>query len=558
MKILGKFLMALLLLIILMLATLYGLIQTRWGAGLTGSWISDYTDYSLSVTKIEHSFSRPLHLVLHKVAFGKDGMPAAVTAKRVDLGFTYTQFINPLRFGSVSLSRGNVTFSDKKIAWPLQAGLLQLNEMNITSLYCGLPLYAEHVSSRLLPWQPVTGNGLGNHASFQLTAKSMKINNLISNTIRLAGRLENQRLILNDIQASLAHGSVSGRAERDGQGNWQIDNLKFNNIRQQSQQTLARFLQPHFPVNSIQVKHAEINHLHLQGPDWAIADLKLKVNNVTFRQGHWESQKGSLSMQASYFINGQLSLHNPLIDVLFSEKEITVLKFSTHWMKGVISATGQWLNSRRRLQIDLLDVEGLELVLPADWRERWMQPLPKWSDSVVVRRFTAQNNLIIDVNPAFPFQITALNGSGSHLLLVRDHQWGIWSGELNAYAAQATFNRTDIQRPALVLISDPHQIKLTEVSASAYGGALNASATLQQQPERTLNLTLSGHAVPVNLLDNWGWSVGAIQGKGAIKLNLEASLAAGRPLCQSVTGRLSADSGHQHVQQKMRAGELCP
>ncbi|MBN9931320.1 hypothetical protein HZD82_22490, partial [Pantoea agglomerans] len=48
-----------------------------------------------------------------------------------------------------------------------------------------------------------------------------------------------------------------------------------------------------------------------------------------------------------------------------------------------------------------------------------------------VTRFTSNRNLIIDINPAFPFQLTSLDGSGENLLLAQQHQLVVQRNQTN-------------------------------------------------------------------------------------------------------------------------------
>ncbi len=54
----------------------------------------------------------------------------------------------------------------------------------------------------------------------------------------------------------------------------------------------------------------------------------------------------------------------------------------------------------------------------------WMAPMPAWLQSLTLKKFSASRNLIIDVDPAFPWQITALDGYGGELQLVKNGNWG--------------------------------------------------------------------------------------------------------------------------------------
>lgn len=52
------------------------------------------------------------------------------------------------------------------------------------------------------------------------------------------------------------------------------------------------------------------------------------------------------------------------------------------------------------------------------------EALAHWLDSLTLKKFSASRNLVIDIDPAFPWQLTALDGYGANLGLVQNHQWG--------------------------------------------------------------------------------------------------------------------------------------
>lgn len=94
-----------------------------------------------------------------------------------------------------------------------------------------------------------------------------------------------------------------------------------------------------------------------------------------------------------------------------------------------------------------------------------METTPGWLNSLQLKRFSASRNLIIDIDPDFPWQLTALDGYGANLTLVTDHKWGVWSGSANLNAAAATFNRVDVRRPSLALTANSSTVNISELSA---------------------------------------------------------------------------------------------
>jgi len=558
MKFLGKFFLTLLLLLLFTLVVIYVLLQTQWGAGWFSRWVSDKTEWHLSLSKIEHNFSSPSHIILDDFSFGHDGQPAVLVAKRVDLGLALVQFSDPLHFSSIELRDGEVNLANltPSSALPIQAQRLQLNNMHIESPNSALPLFAQQVNGGILPWKPIASNMLGQDAHFQMSAASMTLNKVPGENVLIQGNVSQGRMVFNNVGADLARGSMTGNGERDAQGNWKINQLRLNDIRLQTASSLKDFLRNVQAVPSIAITRLDVTDARLQGPDWAVTDLDLTLRNFNWQGDDWQSNDGSLAMNASNFINGGLELNDPIVNLDFSPQGIALTQFSSRWANGVIRAEGDWSRADNRLTLKNLAVAGLEYTLPQSWRDRWQSALPAWLDSVMVTRFTSNRNLIIDINPAFPFQLTSLDGTGENLLLVRQHQWGIWSGKLSLNAAESTFNRTDLRHPSIALNADPQQIQVTELSAFSGKGLLEGRATVGQQPERPLTLQLTGRAVPVNVLQNWGWPVLPLTGDSNLQLQLNAALKAGQPLRPTANGSLSVTTDSQQLQQTLQAGEV--
>lgn len=556
MKFLGKVLLTLLLLLLLLAVAVYVLLQTQWGAGWIGRQVSANSDYQLSLSKMEHNFSHPSHLLLNNVSFGRKGQPATLVAKRVTLGVGLIQFSSPLHFSSIRLEQGTLNLSDKSAPLSLQADRLQLSQMALNRNQGEWPLQAQRVDGGVMPWKPEAGNVLGKQASFQMSAGSLTLKGIPVSDILVQGSLKGGQLVLSNLGADLALGSVTASAQRDAQGAWQVPTLRLNSIRLQTDKTLGEFLQPLGELPVVHFDRVDVTDARLEGLDWAVTDLDLTLKDLTLREGDWQSDNGSLSMNANSFVNGSMQLNDPIANMDFSAQGVALTQFSSRWVNGLVRAEGNWTRSDKKLTLDELAIAGLEYTLPLNWRDRWMQTLPGWLDSVEVARFSANRNLIIDINPAFPFQMTALDGTGSNLLMAQNHQWGIWSGNLSFNAAEATFNRVDLRHPSLTLNAGDSAIAVTEMSAFSHEGMLEGLATVSQQPQRALSLSLTGRQVPVNLLHDWGWPQVPLQGNGNLQLKIQGALAAEAALKPSVNGTLSVTAGDRTVQQIMQAGQV--
>ncbi|MFH0472504.1 AsmA family protein [Kluyvera ascorbata] len=557
MKFLGKLIIWLLIALLLVILAFYFLLQTRWGARHVSQWLSDSTPYHVTFDAMDHRFSSPSHILLKNVTFGRDGKPATLVAKAVDIGLSSRQITDPLHVDTILLQDGTLNLSPSNAPLPFAADRLQLSNMALNSPETGWDLSAQRVSGGVMPWAPVAGNVLGTKAQIQMSAGSLSLNGIPATNALIEGTLDNGEVTLTTVGADMARGSLTGNARRNSDGSWVVDNLRLNEIRMQSDKPLLDFLAPLTTVPSLQIGRLDITDARLQGPDWAVTDLDLNLRNLTLSQGGWQSDDGKISMNASEFIYGSLHLLDPILNAEFSPQGIALRQFTSRWEGGMVRSSGNWLRAGNALVLDDAVVAGLEYTLPENWKMLWMEQLPPWLQSVTLKKFGASRNLVIDINPDFPWQITALDGYGANLQLAKNRQWGVWAGSATLNGAAATFNRIDVRRPSMTLNADASNVNITELSAFTEKGILEATATVAQQPQRHTRVTLNGRGVPLNVLQQWGWPALPITGDGNIQLTASGNVQADAPLKPTVNGQLHAvNMDKQEVTQQMQGGVI--
>ncbi|WP_238082342.1 MULTISPECIES: AsmA family protein [Pseudescherichia] len=557
MKLIGKMLLYIAIALLLAIVACYFLVQTRWGATQVGKWVSSNTDYHLAFDAADHRFSSPSHLLLRNVNFGRKGQPATLEAKSVDIGFSSRQFTDPLHADTILLQEGTLNLSPATAPLPLKADRLLLSDMAFNSPATGWDLSAQRVTGGITPWEPIAGNVMGSKAQIQFSAGSMTLNGVPVSNVLIQGSIDNSDVTLSTIGADMARGSLTGTARRTADGGWIVDSLRLNDIRLQSDKSLTDFFAPLTTLPSLQIGRLEVTDARLQGPDWAVTDLDLSARGLTLTRGDWQSEDGRLSMNASEFIFGSLHLFDPIFNAEFSPQGMALRQFTSRWEGGMVRTSGNWLRDGKALVLDDTALAGLEYTLPANWKRLWMEQLPGWLNSVTLKRFSASRNLVIDIDPAFPWQITALDGYGANLQLARDRQWGVWGGSAKLNAAAATFNRVDVRRPSLALAADRSTVNISELSAFTGQGLLEGTATVSQGPERQVNINLNGRGIPLSILQQWGWPALPLSGGGNIQLTATGRVNAEAPLKPTVNGELKAiDVMKQQLTQTMRNGEI--
>ncbi|ROP56197.1 AsmA-like protein [Enterobacter sp. BIGb0383] len=557
MKFIGKLLAVIALLLALLIVAAYFLLQTRWGATQVSAWVSKHSGYQLTFDALDHRFSSPSHLILKNVTFGRDGKPATLVARTVDIGLSSRQITDPLHVDTILLRQGTLNLSPTTAPLPFQADRLQLNDMAFNSPQTAWQLSAQRVTGGVVPWQPEAGNVLGKKAQIQVSAGSLTLNGIPASNVLIQGAINGREVALTTIGADVARGALTGNVQRNADGSWVVNMLRLNDIRLQSDKSLTDFFAPLTSVSALKIGRVEVTDARLQGPDWAVTDLDLSLRNLTLSKGDWQTAEGKLSMNASEFIFGSLHFLDPILNAEFSPQGIALRQFTTRWEGGMVRTSGNWLRNTKTLVLDDAAFAGLEYTLPENWKQQWMTPLPTWLNGVVLQRFSASRNLLIDIDPTFPWQLTALDGYGANLRLAQDHKWGVWGGSATLNAAAGTFNRVDVRRPSLSLTANASTVNISELSAFTERGLLEATATVSQLPARQTSLSLNARGVPLDVMQRWGWPAIPLTGDGNIQLTASGNVVADAPLKPTVNGELKAlNTDKKQVVQTMRGGEI--
>ncbi|MGO0764524.1 AsmA family protein, partial [Citrobacter freundii] len=159
-----------------------------------------------------------------------------------------------------------LNLSQQTAPLPFQADRLQLQDMALNSPDSEWNLSAQRVNGGVIPWSPEAGKILGSKAQIQLSASSLTLNDVPTTNVLIEGSIDHDRVTLSNIGADVARGALTGVAQRNADGSWVVENLRLNDIRLQSDKSLADFFAPLSTIPSLQIGRLEITDARLQGP----------------------------------------------------------------------------------------------------------------------------------------------------------------------------------------------------------------------------------------------------------------------------------------------------
>lgn len=493
------------LLLIALLLSSYALLRTNWGIPKLLGWISNYSDYHLCLKRVNHNWHHPAIIEIEDLTYGDSTRPAALMAKTVRLRLSWRQLINPMHFAEITIDNATMVLGNLQhpYALPITADRLSFTHLQLLRTRSTPQALVGNLQATLIPWQPTTQHIVGQNFNFRLTGQQIHIAGYQLDQLTVQGS-QNAKELDVALSGSALRGQFTATAKRNPQGCWQLDKLQANRLRFQTPHTLPTLL-THWNQSCLTLKEATIQHSTIIGPDWSVTELNLNTENWPANSDWLMAEKGQLQLSAQTITYGAQQLDKPQLQFSASPAGLKLERFSTQWMKGNISGYGHWSRSLQHLVLEQLTIKDLVYPLPTHWKAWLQQETPAAIQKLTFEHLDLQNNLLIDITPGAPFQLTALRGRANDLQLVNQQRWGIWRGDSNWQAAAATFNRQDIRGLRLKLTVEAQQQLRGEFKMLVNQGPVIGHATLSAATPNILSLTAVGQRVPFNFLTEWGW-----------------------------------------------------
>lgn len=523
-----------LLLPLIVIPALYFTIQTKQGATWISHWLSNSNNnYQISVDKIIHSFTTPLQLEIKHLRVKRNGNEI-INVESAMAAFNPNLFDDPNWLGHLQLQNGTVYIKNSSLTTlPLSSDWLLLKEIDLTVSTTKGDVFFQQVNAGISPWTP---NDTVNYDSiFRLSALKFSMNQYAGEHLLILGRMKKGSFIIDAFGADLPHGDITGQVYKVKKGPWVINNLYLNHFRWQGSESLSDIYQWFSDLPPIEIKQLNIINASLEGNEWAFNDANLSLKNIKWQDGNWlaENEDSNAKFSAESTVFRELHIDDPIVKLKLNNRDIEIQQINARWQGGLIRVDGTWKNNE--LTLGNVIVSGIEYTLPANWRSLLHYQFPEWLQTLNINHLTSNRNVIVDVNDSFPFQLTLLDINGNDLHLIDHHRFNLWQGELSAYAHNATFNKVDLRYPAMTLRGNREQIDFAKVSAFISNGLIDGQLIVSQMNNQNFSLKLTGHNVPVDLLNHWGWQPSPMKGDGNIEFKL--SQQEGEP---SLTGQLEA------------------
>ncbi|AXH63173.1 MULTISPECIES: AsmA family protein [Providencia] len=531
---------ALLLLLLLFIFTYIGL-QTRWGASYSSQFLSKFTNYDIDVGIMGHEFSNPGEFIFQDVKLAAKNSDLSLDSRQVVLDVNWKNIFSGTAIKRLVITQGTLstTVTPDTILLPISANILQFENSQITLKKGDDTVQVTGFTGGITPWKPTENTPFG-YGDFRFTSNQLKFNDLSFKNVAITGKLQQQGTEISQASAYLNNGYIAGAGKVLDDGSIMVDSLTMNKVGWENKVDFDSLFDAIASEKSLQVKKVELTNVDIQGKDWALSGLSTEIDQLSFTRGSWTSSESNISFNVDQFVVKDQQLSTLIGDLKINGDNLSINKLSGYYNKGVFNLSGSWQRNDRVLTIDEGKLAGILYTLPETWLSFFAEPTPAWLSGLSIKKFTLSQSLLMNIQPQFPFELTALSGNIENIDLIKQKQWGIWSGKATFTADSGTINQVLVRRPFIEVRQSGKSSAAASLTVSTDKGISKIGLLVKQEPKKVpFLLRASGSNIDLVDLNQWGWAGFPAQVIGDFDATLQGDLLA-PSVAKSLNGELMA------------------
>lgn len=531
---------ALLLLLLLLIFAYIGL-QTRWGASYSSQFLSKFTSYDIDVGIMGHEFSNPGEFIFQDIKLTSQSKDLSLDARQVVIDINWRNLFSGHAIRRFVITQGDLTatVSQNSTPLPISANILQFENSQITLKQGENDIQITGFTGGITPWLPTT-NSLAGYGDFRFTANQLNFNKLSFKNVAITGKHQEQVTDISKASAYLNSGYIAGEGKLFSDGSITIDSLAMNKVGWENNIDFNTLFDAINSNKTIQIKNLELTNVDIQGKDWALSGLSSEIDQLSIVRGSWTSPKSKISFNVDQFVAKDHQLSTLIGELNIDGDKLNINKLSGYYYKGVFNLSATWQRNDQILTIDDGKLAGILYTLPESWLSFFAEPAPTWLSGLSIKKFTVSQSLLMNIQPAFPFEFTALSANIENVDLIKQKQWGIWSGKATFNADSGTINQVLVRRPFLEVRQSGKSSAAASLTVSTDKGISKIGLLVKQEPKKVpFLLRASGTNIDLIDLNQWGWSGFPAQVVGDFDATLQGDLLA-PSVAKSLNGELMA------------------
>ncbi|KLV07783.1 hypothetical protein ABT56_04150 [Photobacterium aquae] len=509
MRLFGKLLATVVILLLLAATLVITLLHTQWAAPMLAHLSRPFTDNHWQAVHVNYQLSDPWHVELIAPSLTDNQGCQVAHADVLSLWFNPLASLHQKQWAFDSLLLDNPQLNPRcqidqtGPTPPIVSARLairngQWHSDDLTVANAELELDNWQWQPNIPLWQMFSGR-------FRLAASELLWQRQVFRNFLLDGNLTSpDHWQINGGSLQWQHADISGKVARQADL-VTIEELVVSGLQLQSRSDIDPLSQQ-LEQYSADGLETTINRLDILDSSLELDNITINHANLSVTGWQWprplfEQPLATLSFGAESGQWQQLPFTAPLAKLRFSPGQISLEAGSLSLLDGFVRANGT--ATPDSLIIDQLSANGLRAFLPAGWQNTLQTAIAPLKE-VRVAELDIGHWELTAADDTSPWQVKGLNANGHDLQLIRGHRPWLWQGSLTLSTGFAVFNQISLNEPYLEMQSHNGKWQLTQAIMPFEKGLLEGKGEIDLSREaRPWQVELEGDSLPTAILPQW-------------------------------------------------------
>lgn len=530
--------------VVIMLASLYWVIQSSYATQIVNHLLKRYSDTEISVYQANFQF--PNHLSLLGVEINKTKKPIVI--EQADIWISFDSFSkSKLILNSVLLNGINLQQNLPDLSFYQSVPIRQLSITNLDFSY------GEIISrgTRLQVQQPrfVLNNPLLPYGKIQFSAEQIYWHKEAFNNLLIDLDHKEENSTLHGLSFEWRGADISGQAEQY-KGGWSLVNATIDRLN------LNRALWSKLEHNDWSIITKHINNINsldilnssIETPWGDINNGNLSIENIRPHKTIWQQNDGYISFSADSLQLFEKLWINPTVASHFDNDLVTLKELSVEFEQGLLQSEGEL--TPKSLHLKRFDVDGVKWIYESDFHAAPVKYYLEHLQELHIDDFSVQRSQFIQLAHTPNWQISGLSIKGKDLTLLQGGKKGLWQGDIRSSASNASYAQLLSNQPLIAMASRNGIWHLNEAIIPLEKGLIEATASYDlNQLSHPWRLELFADGIPMSfILSRFNLTV-PIEATTEFQLGIQGLAGDSLMLGHSLTGELAGSLRDAFLQQ---------
>ncbi|MGF1725862.1 AsmA family protein [Photobacterium nomapromontoriensis] len=509
MRLFGKIMATLLVLLALGVSMTLTLMHTHYATPIALQIINGFSPYSLAADRIDYHIDTPWQLTItHPALSVAEGQPP-LTAQQLILWLNPVSLIQRhWQFDTILIDKPSLTNTQVSPFSLPEIRSQRLALRNLTVNLASLSLNNGKIELDNWHFQPTDPRPFWQQfdGDFRLTADSLNWQQLPFKTVLLDGEHHRDHWTLYGLSAKWQQASLNGQLEYNtNERHLTLHQLTLAGLKLQSDDMLAPVLdtlkQLEHTGFSATVSQLDILNSSIELPTASLNHASLSLENWHWPQSAFQQTKAWLSFNADSGIWHHTAFNDPLFDLAFTPQQIKINGASIKALEGYWRTDGTLTPDS--LLIDNLAINGVKW-LQSDNAEIPYPPAVDHLKQVTINNLDIGYTQLTAAKKSWPWQISGLNVSGHDLIIMQGGKPGLWQGSLTTSAYLASLNTIDLIEPLIQMQANQGHWQISQAIIPFKDGLLDAQGRLDLGADGIpWSVTAEGDSLPTRIFSQW-------------------------------------------------------